>query len=1073
MPTSHFYPIEVETFQRDGRPLCTVPLTKEKHASVGRWVQEQLKRGEITKRTAVYFVLWAAEHIRANFQGGRLTWDFVFGGLGLSGQLELGQKLAVHGLSWWNRPIRVSKSGMHLYLYSLMAAGGLPEALLVQQGLYGRVLKGLLADFEAEGSDLPEDLAYRISAQRVEGLPQTFQTEEIARLLAEFGLCLVRLRKLPPQDVPAEVIDSWLDRNSPGWAHGLPLRISQEIADQLVRPALREERVSVSCPSPLAQRSLIRDARVGKWLPVVRLSTKGALSASLLPPDAQSLRLRFQLTGDLSDQGGTIVYSASPVTGGWELHRLGRGIEVIEFALDKPVTLAGYADGRLVGEVEIEPAISFEDELPVFWKEADRKGLECEATELLPMGETLKTRMPRIWLYTSGDTYPLADEGVICGEKQAAQRGWLWPLQGRGAVWIGEQSRQIATGADEEASVLRMLAQGQALPVWRLATTGGQVYLGKPRFYGQNDAGTFRSIANRELRIRPARMILGEIVEWLEGGECVARLRYVALPDTVRLSLSEGTAGRVCVQAEGFPENEDWALALEAGSLAQRVRLMRGRGRIELEVTGAPPGIVWLRIGLAGRGEIRIVAPWPAHNGMLLRPDGSRVDRHELLAVDALRGWRAVVPQSLVGEVLLLAEGQCVAMRVGRETSLSAYVPLIRSMLAYAGPDSVVKLSLLIHGVESPRLDIRRYQQESELTKDGKLRLGLNSSGRAVPGQDGTDNIVQLHAVNLLNPERIARVSLDGLKAPIEIDLRAELPEGDGAWILQPLLNGQVQRAKVWFPTTQPVSSREQRIREYADDWRRLAGSRERTEWKQRWGLMQAVMEGGDVGILDQVQALARVPSAAVRLLLNVPKGDLAQVLALEMATPIFWPAVPAAAFAEALTSEHDGLVEQFTAVFENENEARESALSRIANRVEAILLLHPELASHFGVALMEAGLFLQAPVELLQKVAVAGAADRLFELAQEAARRIDFLPSGIEGLKPNHRPAGMPLFDSSKQIVIDAPLVAAEMAAGLRTDLNHLGTALRLINLRMADPQYFDSALPVALAVVLKEINS
>jgi hypothetical protein len=236
---------------------------------------------------------------------------------------------------------------------------------------------------------------------------------------------------------------------------------------------------------------------------------------------------------------------------------------------------------------------------------------------------------------------------------------------------------------------------------------------------------------------------------------------------------------------------------------------------------------------------------------------------------------------------------------------------------------------------------------------------------------------------------------------------------------------------------------------------------------------MQAVMEGGDVGILDQVQALARVPSAAVRLLLNVPKGDLAQVLALEMEPPIFWPAVPAAAFAEALTSEHDGLVEQFTAVFENENEARESALSRIANRVEAILLLHPELASHFGVALMEAGLFLQAPVELLQKVAVAGAADRLFELAQEAARRIDFLPSGIEGLKPNHRPAGMPLFDSSKQIVIDAPLVAAEMAAGLRTDLNHLGTALRLINLRMADPQYFDSALPVALAVVLKEINS
>lgn len=1073
MPMDPCYPVEVETFQRDGRPLCTVPLTKEVHTSVGRWVHEQLKRGEITKRTAIYFVLWAAEHIRANFKGGRLTWDFVFGGLGLPGHLELGQKLVVHGLSWWKRPIRISESGMHLYLYSLMAAGGLPEALLVQQGLYGRVVKGLLADFEAEGRDLPEDLAYRIAVQRVEGLPLTFQTDEIARLLAEFGLCLVRLRQLPPPDVPSEAIDRWLDRNSSGWADGLPLRISREIADKLIRPALREERVSVSSPSLLAQRSLVRDVRTGKWLPVLRLSAKGMLSASLLPPDAQGLRLRFQLTGDLSDQGGMVVYTASPVTDGWELHRLGRGAEVIEFGLDKPVVLAGYADGRFVGEVEIEPAVSFEEELAVFWKEAYREGLENEASELFRVGETLNTRMPRIWLYSSGDTSPIAGEGVICGEKQAAQPGWLWPLQGKGVVQVGDQRRQITTGADQDAPVLRMLAQGHVLSVWRIATTGGQMYLGKPKFYGQNDAGTFRSIANRELRIRPARMILGEIAEWLQGGECVARLRYAALPDTVRLSLSEETAGHVCVQAEGFPESEDWALTLEAGSLAQRVRLTRGRGRIELKVNGAPPGIVWLRIGSAGKGETRIVAPWPARNGMLLRPDGSRVEKHALLSVDALRGWSAVLPQSLVGEILLQSEGQCIAIQVSRETSLSAYVPLIRSMLAYAGPDSVVKLSLLTHGVESPRLDIRRYQQESELTRDGKLRLGLNSSGRAAPAQDGADNIVHLHAVDLRTPERIARVSLDGLKAPVEIDLRAVLPEGEGAWILQPLLNGQVQRAKVWFTNTQPVSSREQRIREYAEEWRRLAGSRERSEWNQRWGLIRAVMEGGDVGILDQVQALARVPAAAVRLLLNVPKGDLAQVMALEMATPIFWPALPSAAFGEALTNEYEGLVEQFTAVFENENEARESALSRIANRVEAILLLHPELASHFGVALMESGLFFQAPAELLQKVAVDGATDRLFELAQEAARRIDFLPSGIEGLKPNHRPAGMPVFDRSKQIVIDAPLVAAEMAAGLRMDLNSLGTALRLINLRMADPQYFDLALPVALAVVLKEMNS
>jgi len=77
MPLDLPAPIELETFQRDGRPLCTVPLTREKHAELGEWLMPQVKRAEVTKRTAIYFVLWAAEHIRANFRGGRLTWDFV------------------------------------------------------------------------------------------------------------------------------------------------------------------------------------------------------------------------------------------------------------------------------------------------------------------------------------------------------------------------------------------------------------------------------------------------------------------------------------------------------------------------------------------------------------------------------------------------------------------------------------------------------------------------------------------------------------------------------------------------------------------------------------------------------------------------------------------------------------------------------------------------------------------------------------------------------------------------------------------------------------------------------------
>lgn len=887
----------------------------------------------------------------------------------------------------------------------------------------------------------------------------------------------MKLRKLPPPEVPAEAIDRWLDLNYPNWANGLPLRISREVADRLIRPALREERASYSSASPLAQRVLIRDQRTKRWKPVVRLASKGVLSASLLPASAQGLRLRFQLVGELTDRGSVIVYSASPIENGWEIQRLGRGADLLTFDLTKPVVLAGYADGRPVGEVEIVPALLSEDELAAFWKDAGLGESDTEPSELLLMGEVLKTRLPHIWLFTNLNVIPKAGAGVLCGERQEVENGWLWPLQGKGSVAVEEQSWQIVTGADQDSSLVRLLAQGQVLPSWRLATTGGQVYLGRPVFYGQIDVGSFRPISVRELRIRPARVILSEIAEWLDRGICMARMRYVALPASARLPMSEETAGCLILQAEGFPAEEEWALVLEAGSATQRMRLTRGAGRMSLSSAGAPPGIVWLRISSAGRGEIRLVAPWPARNGFLLRPDSRRLERNMLLSAEALRGWSAVVPEGRPGEVFLRLEGQWVAVRVNGETSLTAFVPLIRSMLAYAGPDSVVKLSLLINSVESPRLDIRRYQEESECTPSGKLLLGLDSGGRvtmrAAAAEKEVQNIVALHAVDLQNPQTIERLRLEGMESPVVIDLNAVLPKGAGAWILQPLLNGQVQRAKVWFPVPQPRSSRAQRIREYAQDWRRLAASHERAEWSRRWELMQAVMDGGDAGILDQVQALAQIPTAAVRLLLSVSKADLPQALALDMAAPIFWPTLSTAAFVEALKAEYASLVEQFAAVFRNGSEARDSALDRIAKRTEAVLLLHPELAAHFGIALMEAELFAQAPAELLQKVAVIDTPERLIELAHEAARRLDWVPSGVEGLVARHRPHGMPMFNSHIQKVIDAPLVAAEIAAGLRTDQGNLGTALRLIVLRMADPHYFDSALPVALALLAKEVSS
>ena len=113
------------------------------------------------------FVLWAAEHIRSKFPGGQLTWAFVFDGLGLREDRDQAVPLVEEGLRWWRREVRISEAGRRMFLYSLMAEGGLPQALLVAQQDCTRAsfLQCSLAEIEAEGGLEAAPFSERIAAR--------------------------------------------------------------------------------------------------------------------------------------------------------------------------------------------------------------------------------------------------------------------------------------------------------------------------------------------------------------------------------------------------------------------------------------------------------------------------------------------------------------------------------------------------------------------------------------------------------------------------------------------------------------------------------------------------------------------------------------------------------------------------------------------------------------------------------------------------------------------------------------------------------------------------------------------
>lgn len=88
----------------------------------------------------------------------------------------------------------------------------------------------------------------------------------------------------------------------------------------------------------------------------------------------------------------------------------------------------------------------------------------------------------------------------------------------------------------------------------------------------------------------------------------------------------------------------------------------------------------------------------------------------------------------------------------------------------------------------------------------------------------------------------------------------------------------------------------------------------------------------------------------------------------------------------------------------------------------------------------------------------------RLADAARQLAARSPYVPQGATTLPLRHlaRPLG---FFEGLNPLLAAPLVVAEVALGLRPALTAT-EILDLLALRHADPQWFDTALPLGLSL-------
>jgi hypothetical protein len=921
----------------DGRPLHAYPVTPGQTEALRRAVRTRFLEGN-QNLAAAAFVFWAAEDFRARFpEGDRRRWDFLFAGLGVPRPDDTVLDPIVNlGLTWWKREVRRSAAGRQMRVYTLMAEGGLPQKLLAQEGLYRRVVLGLLGEIETERAVHSPGPADRIAWRWIEALPQTFRNEDISALLAELGRALGRLREELPDDLSGMAAEHWLNQHHPGWGTELPLRMSAEVAEQLIRPALAAARERPVVSGPLATRELRRD-HAGRWHWYLRLQDAGFLPKALLR-DAADLRLRLLPEGTAASGSGALIYSATPEPDGWQLRRIGgSGAASFQFRPDLPFILGAFADGRRMGEVLISPSLPSLADEPSFWRAADPSEGETAARLVMQSGSG-RTRAACLWLAAAETDEVAGAEGVTVDGSQFTDGGRVWRISGHGLLKVGVRHRfNIVTLAAHEAPDARLVPVGAILPGWRTERDRGPVYLGTPQIFGEIGAAGLRQLPPRALRLaRGTGRVLGEhVVEWIESGEMLARLRLICLPKTVRISLQETTGGGAALSAQGLPLR--LRLALQVDQTEEAMVVTGDVERVALAAPSVPPGELSLRLSDIDAGTaLRLIAPWPARSGLILDPGGKRLDRYQPIATDGLRGWRAVVPEGYHGDLVLRLEDHIrVALPIAGEMPLYSQLPLIRAMLAQSGPDAQVNLHVVVNGREGRRLEIRRYDDHAVVEGD-RLRPGLPRDKPVAPetalGLQIDQRLVRLHAVDLTAPEHPIVI-----EATANRDLRVLLGEKGGPWLIQSRLGARVQRAVVWAPSRLPWSSREQRITRYAQEWQRLAATPDDPDWQRLWRLIIGVGQGGDAGVADQVQALAIVPEAVVMLLLRVPLAEVPTVLGLDVAAPLFWPVLHVRAFEAAIAVDYTRRCRDLTATGFGPSEAGGEARTALERKVESI----------------------------------------------------------------------------------------------------------------------------------------
>ncbi|WP_156474750.1 hypothetical protein [Acetobacter cerevisiae] len=954
---------------------------------------------------------------------------------------------------------------------------------------------------------------------------------EVMRQLAD-ELC--DLRAALPHEISPQDILQWLDRNRPGWTEKLPLPLNPKDPTVLIRRALTIPSQKKQKISFIVRRELKWTPNAQSWEAFCLVGPHGILAGDVLPAMAQGKILHLEIQA--SGWPAAIQLRAQPLdsshgSAGWNVARRDKRRSQL-LALDTAATVSAWADGKAVGTGEILSALP--DGVSVWAPQLGKNPETEEPIEQLErleyIGERGQTPRSRIWLLAPVGALPVASDGVSllagpeCLDEGGRNDAHLWCFAGDGFVDIGTRRMRVRTHAAECISeTQRLFPAGLRLAGWVCLATGAPIWLGRPHIWHQQGneiaiplpwgKGEGKEIQAKSSR---GRKNFNLIVTAQAQQEAIARITLHCLPAELSIKADEVSPGVVECEVAGLKTRSDqqWSVMFDGGENHVSLPFENGIARGKIVSSGEVPAAMRLVIAELHSGQsIELTRPWPSKHPFLV-DDTKRLTQERQIFITQLSEFRAIGPDN--AELLLLVRGQSQSGTIPlcSPAPLSTQAAFLRQLLAQdtRAADGSLAFSLLAKGVTSPILHVKRYARQC------REWSGLGIMDPMLLPDHETAEIIAVEVSGKLKTTTYSTEVVPNGESAFTLGSHFSC---NGQWMIYVTIDGKPYRPFFWLGSATLASpaprTRQARIEGYVKQWEERLEAGALRDWYGRWRVIREAAEAGDAGALDEAQAIAHVPAAALCLLLVVEEEQINDVIALNEAIPLFWPCVPVKEFSRALVQAYRMRLErereQDTLDPESQVNVRrpeEETVRVIGNRLCKIGERMPALRMHWVRGLYENGMLLDFmdflnsgplkpqpadPTTQFRdeiKATDCGSHEMrsrsaLWNLAQDCARSVAQANRGDNNIRKIPRvsiPPRVPRANWQKLFpdgaipgaefgaddLIQAPYIAARLALGEGSQLSwedRLSAQAALLFLSDFDSSYFEEALPWVIATL------